>query len=601
MIPGIVLLTLFVIAGLWLAGSLFAQRRILTWLSTGVGLAWGVFLAVTAVTRALALQGQAKFLVLYVVVVALLLAGFFVRDNFRWPRGGWRDVWVLVVLIPVLVSVLVISAFNGRVEDGSLVLHSFYNGDVTTFVSLVQKSLLTPGWVTDNPFAVGLPLEYPTLLHSAVAEVVSLFGGGLAWIYFLPLMSLLTAFVTAPLFFLFMDVVQPEPAEEEETWFGVRRRGWVYAAQALVVAYVLGMAWDNYVYPQSHFFLLGLFLLLSSLLVSCSRSRGKLFGVQFLLTAILAMALLLANAVTGAVAVALLIIFVGQRVGDEKFSPPSRIGYLLTAIVFVVLFWLLSSGEAQFGWPHFSYGAVGDMMRFAPLMILLAAAIFLYSADSFLALSVAILSAFGLFTFFFAGRGIIVDNASRFFYHAGLVGFPLILPLVIRLWYWARREVFYTTRAGLHKLTPVLLVVVGIVTVLLPPLSSIAATLDHLLFQDEQTITNAMRESGWWIADHTQPSDVVLTSPYPPWFVPFLTGRTLLRSGQDDGSAYWLSADDMLFTQHIDAFNGDKEAQEDLVSHANYLLLSADDRSMWEPLPYEKVFDTGEMVIYKLK
>lgn len=601
MLSAVILLALFVSGGLWLTGSLFVQRRVLTWLSSGVGLAWGIFLAVTAISRALVLTGQTKLLLFYGVAGLTLLAGFVIRNNFKWPRGsGVPDIWVLVVLTPVLLCVAVISLFNGSVWDGSWVLHSFYNGDVTTFVSLVQKSLLTPAWVTSNPFGVGLPLEYPTLLHSGVAEIVSLLGGGLTWIYFLSLVTFLTACMTVPLFFLFMDVVQPEPPKSEP-WFGVKRRGWVYAAQASIVAYILGMAWDNYTYPQSHFFLMGLFMLLVSLLAASLRTKGKLFAVQFKLAAVIAVVLLLANAVTGAVAVALMIIYAGAKVFDEKVSPKGRGGYLLVVVAFLGIFYLLSSGEAQFGWPHFSYGAVGDMMRFAPLLALLVAAIFLYSANAFLGLSVALLSAFALFTFGFAGRGIIVDNASRFFYHAGLVGFPLLLPLVIRLYFWARREVFYTTRAGVYTLTPIFLILAALVVVALPPLSSIASTLDHLLFQDEQIISSAMTEVGGWIADHTKPTDTILTSPNPPWAIPFLTGRSLVRAGQGDGSAYWLSANDELFLQQTGAFNGGRAEQNVLTSQFDYFVLSLHDPVEWDLLPYEKVFDNQDVAIYKLK
>ncbi len=601
MVVGVILIVLFVLAGLMLSGSLFVQRRVLTWLAGGVGLAWGIFLGTTAIARALTLTPQSKLILFYMAAAVFLLLGLWLRDHFRRPTlNGWREMWVLLVLVPVLASVLAITSFNGHLRNGDWVLHSFYSGDVTTFVSLVQKSLLTPAWVTDNPFAAGLPLEYPTLLHAGVAEIVSSLGGGVEWIFFLPLMCLLTACLTVPLFFLYMDVAQPEP-QTETAWFGVQRRGWVYAAQAVVVAYVLGMAWDNYVYPQSHFFLMGLFMVLVSLLVAALRSRGKLFKAQFFFASVLAVVLLLANAVTGAVAIALMIIFTGMRIWDEKISPKARGMYMLAAIIFVGVFLALSSGEAQFGWPHFSYGAAGDMMRFAPLLGLLTAAIFLYATEAFLAMSVALLTLFALFTFFFAGRGIIVDNASRFFYHAGLVGFPLIAPLGIRLYFWGRREIFYTTRTGVSRLMPVFLIAACAVLVALPPLSSIASTLDHLLFQDEHIISPAMREAGWWIADHTEPTDIVLASPTPPWAVPFLTGRSLVRAGEGDGSAYWLSANDELLKQQYAAFAGDKGAQQNVAAQADYLLLSGENRVMWEPVVYEKVFDTKQAVIYKLK
>src|SRR6185436_6408361 len=141
------------------------------------------------------------------------------------------------------------------------ILHGFYNGDTVTFVSLVQKSLLNPDTLPTNPFAAQTALEYPTLLHQSMAGFLRMWGMGLDWIYFLPTLTYIWICLTVSMMFLWWDILLPEPKDNLRLWLGVPKRWMILLGQVVVSFLVMSLSFDAFVYPQSHFFLFGLFLL----------------------------------------------------------------------------------------------------------------------------------------------------------------------------------------------------------------------------------------------------------------------------------------------------------------------------------------------------
>ena len=522
-----------------------------------------------------------------------LIIGFFFWKYWRFPLTsgyqGTPDLFVILILVIAGGFAYSISVFNGPQADNAFIFHGFYNGDTATFISLVQKAMIGS---STNPFGAGVPLEYPTLLHQSFASVLVLLGLGLDWIFYLPTLTLIWLLLCVPMFFLLCDELLPD----------LQRGKWLaHTGHALAILYVMALSWDAYVYPQSHFFLTGLFLFLATVLYKAAHDTSwRMYALGSLGIAI-AILLLMANAVTGTAAIACTLMFLFYVAQDNKRALAQR-GVALGFIALLAsLFFVLAPGEPQFGGLQFSYSAVPDMVMLAPVLVLAGVAGLMYLSRSPMPIFFfAGLSGLALVTFFFSNREIIIANAVRFFYHAIVVVFPLILLVLVRIFYLLRRELVFTTHTLVEKISGFGMLGISLVLLALPALTSVASATDNLLFKDEKRISGAMLEAAWSVADHTDKDAIILATPYSPWAVPILTGRSLVRAAYEDGSAYWLSANDDVLATQIAAFAGDKAAQQEIVKHADYLLLDTAERIVWEPLPYKKTFDNGETVIYDL-
>ncbi|MEX2054832.1 MAG: hypothetical protein WD972_01495, partial [Candidatus Andersenbacteria bacterium] len=213
----------------------------------------------------------------------------------------------------------------------------------------------------------------------------------------------------------------------------------------------------------------------------------------------------------------------------------------------------------------------------------------------FLSSSATLLCAASFFLFIFSQRAIVTDNASRFLYHALLVGFPLLAAPLIRSFYWLRRELLLTTHTLPELLVGWTAVMVAIALAATGPLSTLTETHDKLLFDDEKVVTLKMQEALWWVDENTAPNAIFLAQPQSPWAIPLFTGRSLWRADN------WLSPDDEALTDAQLAFKGDKAAQARALTHVQYLWLSAEERALWEPIELEKKFDNQSTVIYQVK
>jgi len=585
MISSIVLLGL---ASLLASGVLFRHQRVLTYLAAAGVLFEGQWLLLTLLDRTVLIGMETKVVFdMGAVVLLVVWLLFYQRLSFPYMSGGGsgrRDLAVLAVLAVVLVGAWLVIDANGFI-NGAWVTHGFYNGDTTTFIALVQRSLLTDGLVDTNPFAGGGALEYPILLHAGVASVLTAVGISGSWLYFLPAMTLLQIILTVPLFFLLWDVIFPEPNEPWKLWFGVPSRLVILAGQASLVLFVLALAWDNYVYPQSHFFLTGLFLLQTALLI-----RGHVVPAS-----VVALVLMLSNAVTGTAAVAVLAVFYLLQAADLKQAVWQRAGYLAGVVFWVIAFFAFTPGEAAFGLPTFSYTAAPAMIRLGPILVALLAAVWLADKQQFLGAAVAALAVISFATFFLSTRNIVIENAERFFYHALIIGFPLLLGPLLRLFYWLRRQLIDTARPLSQVAAGWATVVALLLVTLLPAGASVASTHDNLMFKDERVVTITQREALDWLEENTEIDDVVLASPNPPWVVPAFTGRALLRAD------YWLSPQDEMYSQITAAFAGNRAAQKVVLKQADYLLLPRDEQGLWELPLYDQVFSNTAVNIYRLR
>ncbi|MEX1112692.1 MAG: hypothetical protein WEC84_04475 [Candidatus Andersenbacteria bacterium] len=591
------------VAAILASGILFPHRRMLTFLGAA-GALWQVgWLLLTLIDRTLLQEVSSQ--TVFVLGSAILLA-IFAWQYKQWKLPyrsevgtGKRDAWIFLPLALVIAAAALIASYNGF-TDSKWITHGFYNGDTATLLALTQRSFGSSGLVTENPFAGSGYLEYPTLLHASISSFLSGVGIGTNWFHFLPLFTYLQLAILVPLFFLIWDVVYPEPKSDRERWFGIPSRPLIYGIQTAVVIYVLAVSWDGYVYPQSHFFLTAIFLLQVALLRVAYRLKGRQQLAHVLIAAAAGLVLLFSNAVTGTAAVALLLIFFALRAIDKGRVVSERQAYIVAGMVAAVLYFIATPGDAHFSLPGLSYTGAFDMLRLSIVVIPLVVAIFQQiSKEPFISASASFLILLAFITFFFSGRDIVVGNASRFFYHGLLVGFPLMLSLIIQLFFYVRRELIHTSKSVGEKATGWAAAVAVLMLVLLPAGGSIASAHDNLMFKDEQVIPTSMREILWWIEDNTEPDDVFVVSEQPPFAIPMFTGRSVLRAD------YWLSPSDDMYQNVIQAYEGDIDAQLETLAAADFLVVTRDQQPVWESAiadqELEVSFTNGAVTIYAIQ
>lgn len=583
-------LILLAVASVAASAVLMPHRRLLTFLATA-GVMWEAHVMfLTWVERLVFAQLSAESVFTAGAIIVLVGWGVLAwsrkeQGSTRFaPRASHGDLVVLGVLTLVLLSGILIASKNRYGLEW--VTHGFYNGDVATFTALTQRAMHTEGLVVENPLAGNGTLEYPTLLHASAAKILSAFNTGHDWLYFLPFMTFAQIVLTVPMFFLLWSTMRPQ-----ET------RGWAGLIPAGLALYVMALSWESFVYPQSHFFTTGLFLLMATLLIQTWGKDWRKNLMPLGVAAGIGIILLFSNAVTGTAAVAMKFLYDAMQGVRPKISQLERLGWAAGAAFWVVMFLVFTPGEGSLGIvPGFSYTAAMELGRLAlPLLIMLTGALLMFEKHFFPSLLAVALSLLALLTFVFSTRGLVVENASRFFYHALLIGWPLMIYPLTRVWYWMKLTFIDSTRTIWEQAIGWGAAVVLIGLALVPAAASVASTHDNLMFKDERRITTGMREALWWIADNTEPTSVFLTQLVPPFAVPVYTGRAQLRSD------VWLSPGDRVQEDVKAAFGGSVAAQEAVLAQADYLLLTENQRKVWEPLPLKKVFDINSVVIYQLR
>ncbi len=600
----ILALLLTIASGILTSGILFTHRRLVTFIATGLTLSGGWWLLLTLLAPALVTTSGDSSITLVAAVILLLGWGSQWR-SFTAP--GWQAPLVLRdELVPLLATALVclgaipVLLLNGWQGD-QFVMHGFYHGDTTTFAALTQRSLLSAKLVNENVFAGNGPLEYPTLLHAGIAEVIRASGGN-SVLTALPWLTIIGILASIPTLWLLWDLLVPAYAKGKK-WLGVSGKVLPLALQLILPLYVLTLSWDRYIYPQSHFFLTGMFIVLAALLVSNTKTAGRPHYVSLSVAAALTLVLLLSNAVTGTAALVLLLAQNGIQVINIKRPPRLRAVHLVLAVAAVLVFLVATPGQGAIGLlPGLSYSASGDMLRLAlPLLILLSALLMSEGKRPYLTAAVGGLSLLAVITYIFSGRDIVVANGSRFFYHAILIAFPVAAYPIVRVVMWVKRQLLHAgappgTKAGSWAFVLTVLFLMA-----LPGLASGASAYDNLLFGEVSIVTTPHVEALNWIDTNAAANDAIIAHPDSPWLVPLFTGRSLLRTN------YWLDPNDEL-TQHLnDAFAGDTAAQASVISHARrpdgqarYLLLQSTELVAWEKTVSEPVFNNQDVSIFEL-
>lgn len=590
-------LVVFGISALFGSGVLFAHKRSLTY----IGLAGVLFelqlMATSFIARFYAPDYDRNTLFL---VAGIVCTAFWVSQYKKWtspyktPGSGVRDAFVGLVLLIVITGAYPIVKSNGFVGE-NFVLHGFYNGDVVTFASLIQKSFDTTVLVSQNPFAGNGYLEYPTLLHGTFADFFTLIGIGKEWLHYLGLMTYTGIFLTVPLFFLLWDTVWPEPSHPAEKWFGVPSRMYVYLLQVIITLFAIGISFDSFVYPQSHFFLMGLELALIAVFVRAAQLYGTRQIVFCTVGIMGAFLLLQANTVAGTVAAALAGTLALIRIFDKKRDVQERVLFFIVGIMILYILSAATDGRTQFNNPHVSVSAAREMLRAGfPALAVLFASIFSLSRKQYSAVACTLVALLGFGTFLLSDRAIVTENASRFLYHSFLIGFSLLLPFVIQALYAIRRELLFTLRP-FSEIIAGWIGIAGILAILaLPVAISAGSTYLSMVKSTPYTISLSDRALLWWLDEHTAPQDVVITSGDAPYTIPLFTGRAMLRAKN-----YWLSFNDDVANNLQQAYMGNAASQQAVLKQGQFVILTNDEAILWNTTTLTKMFDDGNTAIYK--
>ncbi|HSX24429.1 MAG TPA: hypothetical protein VLG69_00455 [Candidatus Andersenbacteria bacterium] len=591
-------LVLFLVAAFIGSGVLFQHKRALTYLAFA-GVIFEMQMIISAFVRRSWVHdvgGNTFYLIAGIIWLTIFIALYKRwKSPYSTSGSGKRDGFVGIALVIIIALAYPIISSNGY-HGENFVLHGFYNGDTVTFASLVNKSFITSSLVQQNPFAANGPLEYPTLLHGAFADFFSLTGIGSDWLHFLPIISYIQIFITIPMFFLLWDVVFPEPKNESELWFGIVSRNAVYSLQVILTLIAIGLSLDSYIYPQSHFFLIGLFLATIALLFQAHAKKGRSQLLPVIFGYAIAIALLLANTVTGTAAAGLAGVFAFIRIFDRKRSVLERSLYLITGLVVLLLMRAASTSRVSFFHPHFSISSAGDMLSAGlPYLFVIAAAIYALSRKQFLAISSILVGFLGIITFFLADRNIVTENASRFLYHGFLIGFSLLLAPIIQYIYFLKREIRLTSRPAIEIITGYVgVLALGLIT-FLPIGISAGSTYSNLLKNDAHTISFNTQIALWWIEQKTNPNDIIIANPNEPFVIPLFTSKALLRTND-----YWLSLQDETKDALVKAFSGDKKSQQEVLAQGNYLLVTPEEQKMWGVSKLKKVFESPDAIVYQI-
>ncbi|MEO6077333.1 MAG: hypothetical protein ABIP54_00925, partial [Candidatus Andersenbacteria bacterium] len=239
-------LVLFAVSALLGSGILFWHKRVLTYLAFAGVLFEAEMLLSAFIRRSFIhnISGPTFYLIAGIIFLALFASLYkHWKSPYKIPGSGKRDGFVAIALIIVLAIAYPIISSNGYHGD-NFIMHGFYNGDVVTLASLVNKSLVTNQLVAQNPFSGNGSLEYPTLLHGAFADFFSLTGIGTNWLRYLGLLSYAQILITIPIFFLIWDAVFPEPKNPAELWLGIVSRKSVYGLQVVLTLIAIGLSLD---------------------------------------------------------------------------------------------------------------------------------------------------------------------------------------------------------------------------------------------------------------------------------------------------------------------------------------------------------------------
>lgn len=450
-------------------------------------------------------------------------------------------------------------------------MRGFLNGDTATLFALTWRAQDTGKLNRENPFAGNGPLEYPTLLHGALGILLGAVNGDItraAWFLVIPPLFGTLAALTS-LFRVLGSRGDPLL--------------WGLVGGATVLFY----GWEAFVYPQSHTFLMGLFLLCVLLLLDMERSLSqKIHWLRGIAAWIVALVLLFSNAVLGTAAVA---VFTGVGLLRIREKRPwhTRLPWVIGAASLLVLFLAFPPGEGGLGRLNVPYTAFPSvaMLLLSVLLVLRGISEETRRRPAVLVSMAVVLPALTVVTMFFSRRDIVADNASRFLYLFLFASWPIAvgsLRTLTRSWLASARD---RTRGLQERLILWIGLAVGLVALVLPGAATVARTTDSLLRSQPQVVSPDELAAFSWIRSHTSTDAVFLRAPerlfedltVAPLGLPAFTGRAQVRAD------FWLSSDDAVSEKVQEFFQGEDASPP----RADYLFCGPERLSCpdgWPPL-----------------
>jgi len=337
-----------------------------------------------------------------------------------------------------------------------------------------------------------------------------------------------------------------------------------------------------------------MFIAAATLLQVAWHAKGIRRATPFVAATGLCIVLMFSNAVTGTAAAALLIVFLLLRAGDNKSVNSHRLGAMAGALAVGVLFFVAMPGDGSLSLlPHFSYTAAGELLRHGVIFIPLAVALaWNVNRSPLVVVGSVVFYVIGIAIYLLSTRDIVVENASRFFYHALLIAWPLLVFPIVRAALWLRVEIVNTAQPLISRLSLGALTAIVFALMITPVLAAGASSYDSLVRSEATTVSVDDVQIYAWFRDNTPPNTVVISDPSGPWLIPFFSGRTLLRTN------YWLDPDDKVTNLVNEAFTGDVYAQEIVSGIADYLILDAD-ATTWPSISSAPLFSTNTITVWR--
>jgi len=361
---------------------------------------------------------------------SILTGSYFYRFQRKLEiKPRLSDLAIILVFVLVFSGAYLVLQKNGyhpKDSEKGYVAYSFFNGDTFTLFALTKLSQYTGKFPRTSPFEAHASLEYPALFPYTLGRIFNWLQLDVTSDLLFPFY--LQIFATIASFFLLARLI-----------FQEKQKHIIFTL--LTVIYLLFLSWDSFIYPQVHFFLMSLFLVLVLFFTKIDLDKNLLWFIPaFFLVNIL----FFSNKVLGLAAVILFMVFSFYYLCQRQIKIWQKSLLLLALLALSLIFLHQNKGESFFTFPKLHYTALPSMLLFSlPCIFLLYFGREAAKRTPALYLSILSLIFLSWLIFFMAKRPIFVDNASRFLYLALLSGFFLLLDSLPNFLLEAKRRIFY--------------------------------------------------------------------------------------------------------------------------------------------------------------
>ncbi|MCK4547829.1 MAG: hypothetical protein KAW17_10355 [Candidatus Eisenbacteria sp.] len=456
----------------------------------------------------------------------LLVVLLSIRSRSLTLKVGYFDIAALTLWIVIRAMQLAVFSRNG-VDPGmgngeAFVARGWFARDTFYFYALVEQAVQGQGWPVWNPFFGGFEVAYPGLMHMGLAGLLVLSGERIA-----AASSGLMGVVLVPVVTLGLGLLKSAGRRA--------RQGILWPIAAAFLLYALALRLDTVLYPQTQYFVLGIFLLFLRVMMTVGsgplRGNSKSMAVGWAL----GLFLVLAHQVSGSAAL-FVWVFVAAALGRARRWV--WWGWCVWAAAGLVLGLALMSGgrdpHLEWSWSGFDayilYAWIGSLKGWLPALffalwtgiVLGRMRLHLWAAAGLLVVTICVM-VWGVLQEYGQSRIVLVFNAERYLYHGFLLVFPAVAVLFCGYWQRCCRQ---------PRMRTVLVILMVLPFFQLPALTYKSR---GLLTDEPVVVTGDMLRAYDWICSNTDIGDVILRQPVPGSLdrerfdrsLPAFTGRSL--------------------------------------------------------------------------